>query len=260
MVAAAAVRGAPVRLAKVCHQFELHGQPLPVLDVIDLAVGPGEFVALLGPSGCGKSTLLRLIAGLERPRSGRIFMGERGDRGSGSLAHPGVSGSDTVSVAHRAAERGTWAWKPAVCCGRRGGRVDDVLRQVGLDGFDQRLSASAFRRHGTACRAGPGSGERAVGPADGRAARQSGQPDAHRHADRADRALAARAVHGVPGDARCRRGVVPGRARAGAEPPAGASSGRDRGRSAVSAASWQPRASRTLRQQVLEELGLQSHW
>ena len=69
------MRGAPVRLTKVCHQFDLHGQPLPVLDAIDLAVGPGEFVALLGPSGCGKSTLLRLIAGLERPRSGRIFMG-----------------------------------------------------------------------------------------------------------------------------------------------------------------------------------------
>ena len=66
--------GAPVQLVKVSHQFEYHGQPLSVLDGIDLSVEPGEFVALLGPSGCGKSTLLRLISGLERPRSGLITM------------------------------------------------------------------------------------------------------------------------------------------------------------------------------------------
>jgi NitT/TauT family transport system ATP-binding protein len=52
----------------------LHEQTLRVLDAIDITMDPGEFVALLGPSGCGKSTLLRLIAGLERPREGRIVM------------------------------------------------------------------------------------------------------------------------------------------------------------------------------------------
>jgi len=39
-----------------------------------LAVEEGEFVVLLGPSGCGKSTVLRLIAGLERPNAGEIFL------------------------------------------------------------------------------------------------------------------------------------------------------------------------------------------
>ena len=63
-------------MARLFHQFDFHGQHLPVLDGIDFAVGPSEFVALLGPSGCGKSTLLRLVAGLERPRSGRIFVRE----------------------------------------------------------------------------------------------------------------------------------------------------------------------------------------
>jgi len=41
----------------------------------DLDIGDGEFLVLVGPSGCGKSTLLRLIAGLETPTSGRVFIG-----------------------------------------------------------------------------------------------------------------------------------------------------------------------------------------
>lgn len=43
------------------------------LDGIDLTLGPGERLTVVGPSGCGKTTLLRLIAGLERPSSGRIL-------------------------------------------------------------------------------------------------------------------------------------------------------------------------------------------
>jgi ABC-type Fe3+/spermidine/putrescine transport system ATPase subunit len=44
---------------------------------VDLAVGRGEFVALLGPSGCGKTSLLRAIAGLVHPQSGSIFLSGR---------------------------------------------------------------------------------------------------------------------------------------------------------------------------------------
>ncbi|HUJ74140.1 MAG TPA: ABC transporter ATP-binding protein [bacterium] len=41
---------------------------------LSLSVGRGEFFTLLGPSGSGKSTLLRIVAGLERPDAGRVFL------------------------------------------------------------------------------------------------------------------------------------------------------------------------------------------
>ena len=44
---------------------------------LDLEVRPGELVVLVGPSGCGKSTLLRLIAGLEEPTAGEVWIGGR---------------------------------------------------------------------------------------------------------------------------------------------------------------------------------------
>lgn len=48
--------------------------PGRVLDGIDLDIARGSFVALLGPSGSGKTTLLRIMAGLDRPDAGTLFI------------------------------------------------------------------------------------------------------------------------------------------------------------------------------------------
>jgi len=59
-----------VRIDHVTKQFG----DVYAVDDVSLDIYQGEFFSLLGSSGCGKSTLLRMLAGLERPTSGRIFI------------------------------------------------------------------------------------------------------------------------------------------------------------------------------------------
>jgi len=62
-----------VRYAGVCKTFS----GVDALIDLDLHVTDGTFLALLGPSGCGKTTALRILAGLEEPTSGSVFIGDR---------------------------------------------------------------------------------------------------------------------------------------------------------------------------------------
>ncbi len=58
------------------------------VDDLDLVVPRGSFFALLGPSGCGKTTTLRMVAGLEQPTSGRLFIGDTDLTGSRPYERP----------------------------------------------------------------------------------------------------------------------------------------------------------------------------
>jgi NitT/TauT family transport system ATP-binding protein len=61
-----------IEIKSVSQTFRRAGTATHALDLIDLTVRQGEFVAIVGPSGCGKSTLLRIIAGLLRHTSGSV--------------------------------------------------------------------------------------------------------------------------------------------------------------------------------------------
>ncbi len=61
----------------ILENLSKHFGAVKAVDQIDLNVKDGEFFALLGPSGCGKTTTLRMIAGLEVPTQGKIYIGEK---------------------------------------------------------------------------------------------------------------------------------------------------------------------------------------
>jgi len=111
---------------------------------LDLEVMSGECLVLLGPSGCGKTTLLRLLAGLETPEAGRIWIGDRivnevapADRDVAMVfqhyaLYPHFSVFDNIAFPLRA--RST---APADI----DGRVRAAAARVGLDGLLERRPA-----------------------------------------------------------------------------------------------------------------------
>lgn len=63
-----------VRVVGVYKSFRRGSEDVQVLSDLTLNVAEGEFVSLMGPSGSGKTTLLNLIAGLDRPTSGEVWV------------------------------------------------------------------------------------------------------------------------------------------------------------------------------------------
>jgi NitT/TauT family transport system ATP-binding protein len=110
--------------------------PTRALEPIDLSVGNNDFVTILGPSGCGKSTLLRIVAGLDRPSSGRVVLDGRAIEGPGAdrgmvfqsyTLFPWLTVRDNIAFGLR--ERG-------VSNVERGKVADGFVHRVGLTGFE----------------------------------------------------------------------------------------------------------------------------
>ncbi len=66
-----------LRIHHVHKYFTRGSEQVDVLKDLNLSVPAGEFLALMGPSGSGKTTLLNLIAGLDRPSEGEVWVGEQ---------------------------------------------------------------------------------------------------------------------------------------------------------------------------------------
>ncbi|HLQ39274.1 MAG TPA: ATP-binding cassette domain-containing protein, partial [Planctomycetota bacterium] len=65
----------PVLAARGLYRFRpADGQQVPILRDVSFALQPREFVTVMGPSGSGKSTLLHLLAGLDRPSAGEVWL------------------------------------------------------------------------------------------------------------------------------------------------------------------------------------------
>jgi putative ABC transport system ATP-binding protein len=73
----------PVLEARSLFRFrQVDGQEVPIVRDVSFALRTGEFATIMGPSGSGKSTLLHMLAGLDRPSAGQVFLAGQ-DLGSG---------------------------------------------------------------------------------------------------------------------------------------------------------------------------------
>lgn len=112
-----------------------------VVKGVDLAFKQGEFVTLLGPSGCGKTTILRMIAGFERPTSGRILVEDKditelapNQRKIGMVFQayalfPNMNVADNIGFGLKVAGKP----KP-----ERDARVEEMMKLIGLTGYGKR--------------------------------------------------------------------------------------------------------------------------
>jgi len=120
-----------VSVADVTKTFGSGSQRVVALEGVTLDVNQGEFVFLLGASGCGKRTLLNLIAGLDKPTSGRVDVrAERtGLMFQEAALFPWLTVRGNVEIALKLA---------GMPRGERRGRAQELLEMVNLGDFAKR--------------------------------------------------------------------------------------------------------------------------
>jgi iron(III) transport system ATP-binding protein len=132
-----------VRVAHVSKSFA----GIDALRDVSLRVAAGRMLALLGPSGCGKTTLLRVIAGLERPDTGEVSMGEHVLTSAKAFVAPerrrvGMVFQDWALFPHLSVERNVAYGLPKLDGSLRRRRVSDALELVGLGDLGPRAPAT----------------------------------------------------------------------------------------------------------------------
>ena len=114
------------------------------VDGVDLEVGEGEFVTMVGPRNSGKSTLLRLIAGLEAPTSGHVYINDCNVSSIPARArNVGVLFQDHALFSHMTvAENIGFGLKIRKVSGKeRRSRVEELVELMGLEGLEARKPA-----------------------------------------------------------------------------------------------------------------------
>ena len=140
----APTEGSSLRILGVSKDFPAPDNPqarVLALNAVSLSLAAGELVSIVGPSGCGKSTLLRVIAGLDSPNSGELWIGD--EPISGPNAERGLVFQDPNLFPWLTVRRNIQAGLVArgVLQEKRH-EVDEFMRLVGLAAF-----ANAFPHH-----------------------------------------------------------------------------------------------------------------
>lgn len=109
---------------------------------VSLDVGENEFLAMVGPSGCGKSTFLRLIAGLEEPNTGEIYVwGQRVDGASPRTRNIGFMFQGYALFKHMTVAENIGFWfkiNKGVPKKERQQRIEELVSLMGLQGLEDR--------------------------------------------------------------------------------------------------------------------------
>ena len=126
-----------------CENVTKHFGDVVAVDGASIEVERGRTLALLGASGCGKTTLLRIIAGFERPDSGRVELGGRVLNAPGVFMPPekrrvGLVFQDFALFPHLSVASNV-AFGMTQKNGRRRARIEELLSLVGLEGLGGRM-------------------------------------------------------------------------------------------------------------------------